>query len=305
MNCAKKNSIKIVSVVCAAVLLILAAVLLAVRESGKGSRENMPGTIAIRSVSTDDFDMEYFTFGTGETPLVILPGASVRSVMLSADAVAAAYDCFAEDYTVYLFDTRKDMPSGFSVRDMADDTEKAMEILGIRDACVFGCSLGGMIAQEMAIYYPDSVSRLVLASTLARHNDFSRSVCGNWLQMARVGDVRALNHSVFSSIYGEDYYVQYSEAFAEAENAGTETEIRRFAGLMEAILSFDAYDEIDRIACPTLVIGSWDDRALSGESSAEIAEKLGCALYMYSGYGHAVYDEAPDYKARLLAFFTN
>jgi hypothetical protein len=53
-----------------------------------------------------------------------------------------------------------------------------------------------------------------------------------------------------------------------------------------------------------LALGSEGDRVTTPEGSRQIAEKLGCAIYLYdSSYGHAVYDEAPDYKERILAFF--
>ena len=56
-----------------------------------------------------------------------------------------------------------------------------------------------------------------------------------------------------------------------------------------------------------LVIGSNDDNVLGGEASVKIYDKLkdhpGCELYMYDGYGHAVYDLAPDYRERMLNFY--
>ena len=74
--------------------------------------------------------------------------------------------------------------------------------------------------------------------------------------------------------------------------------------MVEACVGYDIYAELDRISCPVLVIGDKDDKVLGGAASVEIAEKLGCELYMYDGYGHAVYDEAPDYKQRLMDFFS-
>ena len=54
----------------------------------------------------------------------------------------------------------------------------------------------------------------------------------------------------------------------------------------------EAIDE--KIKCPIFVIGSWKDRVFGGNSVFETAQKLKCGVYMYEGYGHAVYDEAPD-----------
>ena len=62
--------------------------------------------------------MEYFQFGNGAKTLVILPGLSVQSVMLSADAIAQAYQPLCEEYTIYVFDRRKETPDPYTVHEM-------------------------------------------------------------------------------------------------------------------------------------------------------------------------------------------
>ena len=84
----------------------------------------------------------------------------------------------------------------------------------------------------------------------------------------------------------------------------TEQDLRRFSVQARAIQTFDAYGDLEGITCPVLVIGVKDDKVLTGEASEEIAAKLGCELYMYPNtYGHCVFDEAPDYKDRIMHFF--
>lgn len=90
----------------------------------------------VRHIPCDGGKVPYVTFGSGSSPLVILPGMSVQSVMLSADAVAAAYADFTADRTVYVFERRDPVPAGFTVADMAGDTAAAMDRLGLREADV-------------------------------------------------------------------------------------------------------------------------------------------------------------------------
>ena len=75
--------------------------------------------------------------------------------------------------------------------------------------------------------------------------------------------------------------------------------------MAEACRGLDTSGELDNIKCPVLVIGSESDNVLGGAASHDIAEKLGCKLFMYEGYGHAVYDEAPDYKQKIWDFFND
>jgi pimeloyl-ACP methyl ester carboxylesterase len=68
-------------------------------------------------------------------------------------------------------------------------------------------------------------------------------------------------------------------------------------------VTHDTYDLLDHIACPTLVVGGKEDKIVTGQASVEIAEKIpGCELVMYDGLGHGLYEEAPDYFARVAAF---
>ena len=87
--------------------------------------------IPIQTVTTAGFSMDYICFGNGAETMVILPGLSVQSVLPQAKAIAKQYARFTDDYTVYLFDRRKELPPVYTVEDMANDTVQAMESLGL------------------------------------------------------------------------------------------------------------------------------------------------------------------------------
>ena len=83
----------------------------------------------------------------------------------------------------------------------------------------------------------------------------------------------------------------------------SEEELKRFELLYNASDGFDVSDRLGEIKCPTLVLGSSEDKILPPEASVDIAMKIGCELYMYGPpYGHTVFDEAPDYKNRVFEF---
>lgn len=249
---------------------------------------------------TDTFEMDYFSFGTGARPLIIIPGVSMHSVMLSAAGIQFAFQAFAENWTVYVFDRKKDIQEGYSVQDMAEDTACAMISLGLRDCDIFGASQGGMIAQCIAISHPELVHALYLGSTMARPNELCRGVMARWLALAEAGEPAPLNHEVNTCIYSAEFYDRYRSVFEPGESQAAPQEIRRFAVLVRACTQFDVYSRLDEIRCPVFVVGSRADRVLSGEASEEIAKRLGCSLYLYEGFSHAVYDEAPDYRERMM-----
>ena len=83
-----------------------------------------------------------------------------------------------------------------------------MELLGIPKADILGVSMGGMIAQYLAIDYPEKVSKLILAVTSARPNPILTESIGEWVSCAKRGDHTAFMDSNVRRIYSEEYYHQ-------------------------------------------------------------------------------------------------
>lgn len=255
-------------------------------------------------VRVNDIEMEYFSFGSGERAFVILPGVSTRSLMLSAMAVSAVYRAFGEEYTVYGFDRRRNMPDHYSVRQMATDTASVMQALGICDADIFGASQGGMIAMCIAIDHPELVHKMVLGSTAAAVDDQGKEGTERWVTLAQSGDLTALTAELITSLYSENTIGKYKDMLLHMNDDMTDYDIRRFIIQTQALDDFDITGEIGKILCPVLVIGSEGDKVLSPSQSHTIAEALNASIYMYSNeWGHCVFDEAPDYKQRMLDFY--
>lgn len=261
----------------------------------------------IKSVTTEAFTMEYCKFGRGKRNLVMLPGLSVQSVLGSAAAVEDGYQLFTKDYTIYLFDRRKEIPSDYSIHDMAKDTVTVIKALGLKDLYIFGASQGGMIAQVIAIEHPELVAKLVLGSTSSHIQESQQAVIDTWIDLAEKKDAKALYRSFAKEIYPPEVYAQYESYFDDVSKTVTEEELARFVILARSIKSFNVTAELEKISCPVLALGVYEDAVLDSDATMEIAENLDYRpdfmLYMYTGYGHAAFDTAPDYKQRVYDFF--
>lgn len=251
--------------------------------------------------------MEYFRFGKGERTLVILPGLSVQSVMGAADAVASAYRSMVDDFTVYVFDRRRELPPVYTVYDMAQDTADAFRVLNLKNVCLFGASQGGMIALVLAIRYPELVGKLFLGSSSAHVLPQQFSVIENWIGLAERKDREGLYLAFGKDIYPPEVFAQCREMLLEAAAGTTDAELERFVILAEGMRDFDVTQELQRIRCPVYAAGVFEDAVLDADATMEIAEKLDhrddFRLYMYIGFGHAAFDTAPDYRERMLRFF--
>lgn len=241
---------------------------------------------------------------TAEKTFVILPGISVRPVYTLMEAVAGQYRVFLENgYRILLFDRRQNQPEGYTTEDMAEDTAKAMAHLGVRKADVFGASQGGMIAAALAVTHPALVDRLMLGSTCLRHNAYSDAQFRRWIELAEAKDGTGLLTESGKAMYSAATWAAYGEGFVQANAGMTEEEYGLFIRTARALLRTDLMDRASAITAGTLVLGSRGDRVFTAGPSEEIAAKLGCESFFYgTEFGHAVYDEAPDYAQRLLDF---
>ena len=262
----------------------------------------------IETIKTDAFTMDFFRFGNGNKTLVIIPGVSLQSVMNFADAITESYKLFANDFTIYVMDRRKNLPDSYSVYDMAEDTAKALKILKLNRACIFGASQGGMIAMKIAIEYPELVDSMILGSTAACVTTTQFNIIENWIQLAKAGNATELYLSFGEALYTKSVFEQSRNLLIEASKTVTNEELNRLIIMSEGLKGFDITKDLNKITCPVLVIGATNDRVLGGEASIQIMEYLknkpNCELFMYDDYGHAAYDIAPDYRERMLKFFT-
>ena len=249
----------------------------------------------IYTVKTGELEMRYIKFGRGDKSLVIIPGLNVGSVLDTEEAIVSAYSVFCDKYTVYLFDPRLDLPDKYTVYDLADDTAKAIKALGIEKICLFGVSIGGMAAMCAAVKYPSLISKLVLGSTAPQIG------CDTLGLNSLTGAEKV--SGFFKLLYNDEFIKNLGVADALTSKTVTGDDIKRFEILSRAADGLDITDRLNEIKCPSLVIGASNDAILSPSGSVKIAEQIGCELYMYGRpYGHVVYDEAPDYKARVLEF---
>ena len=249
--------------------------------------------------------MDYIRFGTGEKSLIILPGLGdgLQTVKGTALPMAFLYRIFAKQYTVYAFSRKNVLPQGYTTRDMARDQAEAMARLGIGCAEIFGVSMGGMIAQYLAIDYPEKVGKLILTVTSARPNPILAESIGEWASCARAGDHTAFMDSNVRRIYSEAYYRKNKWLVPIMGKLTKPKSYDRFFIQADACLTHNAFAMLHQIQAPTLVIGGEKDMALGGDASREIAAKIpGSELLMYEQWGHGLYEEERDFNRVVMDF---
>lgn len=103
--------------------------------------------------------------------------------------------------------------------------------------------------------------------------------------------------------YTEKYLKKYRLFYPLLGVVGKPKDFTRFLIQAKSCLHHNAYAELDKILCPTLVIGGDCDKIVGAGASRELADGIGKSeLFIYSGFGHGVYEEAEDFNGRVKEF---
>ncbi len=265
------------------------------------------GNLEEGSVKIGSSEVEYAAFGRGETPLVAIPGLSegLRTVKGTGKMLWFMYRGFTRTHRMFVLGRKNELEKGYSTRDMADDVAAVIDKLDLAPAQVMGISQGGMIAQWLAINYPEKVSRLAIVISLARQNDTIQKVIGNWIKMAGEERYKDFAIDMQEKNFTESYLKKMRLFYWILKRIGHPQSKKRFLIQAESCLSHDAYEELSKIECPTFIIGGGADKIVGGaEVQHEMAEAIkGSKLHIYPNLGHGAFVEAKDFNEHLYNFF--
>jgi 3-oxoadipate enol-lactonase len=253
-------------------------------------------------VKVRDISMHYETHGRGE-PLMLLPGLG-----------AACKTCFfrqiprlAEGFRVIAIDNRgsglSDKPeTAYGVEMMADDAAELLASLDIHRAHILGLSMGGMIAQHIALRHPEKVASLMLVCTSCGGSHVKPA---DWEVVTRTFDMKRRAELPHAERIRADLPLYMSQQFIDTNP----DIIDEFVSLAvkyaapphswmrqgDAVIMHDTYDRLSEIKVPTLVIGGGNDRLQHVDNSTMLAERIPNAeLMVMQGMDHYLFLEAAD-----------
>lgn len=216
-------------------------------------------------------------------------------------------DPFAARFRVINMDNRDGGDSApgtgpYSVADMAEDTAGVIQNLKLGPTHIVGISMGGMIAQELAIRHPDLVDKMVLASTTAGgpSNVNPAPEIAAMLMRGAGEDLETRVRKTYPLIAGPGYMAAHPEDLdhivqtAVAKPMSLESYQRQLGACVDHMTK-GAADRLAQISAPTLVVHGDSDPLIPYPNGQYLAAHIkGARLITYQGVGHLTMIEAAD-----------
>ena len=249
--------------------------------------------------------MDYVTFGKGKQPLVIIPGLGdgVQTVKGMAQMLALTYREFAKVYKVYVLSRINELRENYTTRNMAADVAQAMDLLKLKSSAVMGISQGGMIAQWLAVDFPKKVERLILTVTTAKLNSFGRERITHWLELNQTDSYKELMLDIASHSYTTKSSRKIKYLYRIMGIFGRIKDKQRIDIKSVSCLKHDSLDFLEKINCPTLIIGAEKDDVLGVDGSLGLHQHIKDSQFtILPECGHALYEQNKDFQKRVLVF---
>jgi 3-oxoadipate enol-lactonase len=218
-----------------------------------------------------------------------------------------------DGYDVIRIDNRgagwsRSAPSPFTIADLAADARDVLTACGIERATVLGISMGGMIAQELAIRHSEVVEKLVLVATMPptpAHTPMSRDALRLTLsRRLRDQRLRGFFVTTWAQTTGTGFAAAHPEVFDELGDQ-IMRRITPRSGLVNqarAIMSWHGPGRLQRVSAPTTVVHGDQDPLIAVDNGRRLARLIPAARYVeLAGVGHLVTHEAGDTLIGVLA----
>jgi len=231
------------------------------------------------------------------TPVVFIRGTGADSSRWLPQVKA-----YEERYRCLLFDNRgsghSESPEGpYSVEMMANDTLALLDKLGVKRAHICGLSLGGAIAQHIAIHDPERVATLQLHATWVKTRGYAAMYLGLLRRLLDAGGLDLYYEGALLYLFPPQFFIDHYERAQEilASMKEHSSPIQGLRGQVEANLSHDLAGRIGEISAPTLISVGELDMCIPKQYSEELHHLIpGSELVVFPGGSHLFGVQDPE-----------
>ncbi|GAB7536860.1 alpha/beta fold hydrolase [Burkholderia sp. 3C] len=251
-----------------------------------------------------DVALHYRLQGDGPRALICVHG--VGSYL---DAWQATIDALGSGFRVLSFDLRGHggstrVPGRYEIDEFVGDVIALADHAGFARFDLAGFSLGGLVAQRLALTEPARLNRLVLLSTVAGRTDDERTRVLARLAALQAGERGAHYDASLSRWLTEPFQAAHPQLVAELRRRNAENDPACYAAAYRLLAQTDFGGLIDQIAVPTLIATGEDDLGSNPRMARYMHERIARSqLAILPGLRHSILNEAPDAVAALMRRF--
>jgi len=254
----------------------------------------------------EDNILDYVVVGKGEKSLVCIPGLSdgLGTVRGKHLLLGQYYRQLSKHFKIYIFSRRRIIPDTWSLRDMADNLVSACKKMEIEKPHIIGVSMGGMIAQHLAINHGDFFDKMVLGISCFDSNETVKKVVSLWMEQVDSGEISQFRKDLQGKTYTDNYIKKIRLLTPLLKLAFRIKDKERFLRQANACLGHDVKTNLPKVNRPVLVIGGDQDKVVGLKSSEELHQAIpGSRCVIMKGIGHSLCEERQkDFDREVLSF---
>ena len=251
------------------------------------------------NILINEVNLYYEIHGNKGEPLLLIAGLASDS-----QSWQPVIDRLSQHHLVITFDNRgagRTTPQNtkISIQQIADDTIALIKHLGYSSVNILGHSMGGMVAMDIAIRYPDYVDKLILVATSSSNSKRNNALFADWVTYLEMEmEPKLWFKNIFFWIFSQEFFenelavkeaVQYSIDYPYPQLPIA------FRNQIKAIKDFDCTKDLSRVTARTMVVSGKEDLLMPEEVCSSLAQAIHKASFsVIPKAAHSIHSDQPQ-----------
>lgn len=251
------------------------------------------------------FGVYFFRCRSSDNPTLIL----ISGYTSDLTAWRSIAEKLADKFYILIFDNQgigltTDDNGAFTIEIMAENIKALMDALNIEKSFIAGFAMGSTIAQTIAYLYPNSVSQLILISSLMKWSEHAKALCERLCELRSSNDFEQYANVIYDTCFSENYKAKHEKTTVINNlsnlltDSQTKTNQRR---QVEALKAFDSSSWVNQLDVPIIVVSALSDQFVTPDEGKKLADTVrNGEQIIIPNSGHAILEEASEILIRII-----
>lgn len=255
-------------------------------------------------VHRDGRHIQYEIAGQGDEAVVF-----IHALGATAEMWKPQVEAFSRRFLVITYDAgghyrETDGSTRLTLQDRVADLTAVLDAVGVTSSHVVGLSMGGMIAQLLALTHPERVKSLVLASTTAGYPEDGRLQLEQRADLVEVNGTEPILDPTMERWFTVPFRERHPEVVTWIRDMLGSADGRAYAAAARAVAATNTLNQLDQIRTPTLILSGEDDPSIPPETAQALESRIqGARRRLLSGVAHLCnVEDSETFNGEVLTF---